>query len=92
MPEFEPTVSKGLWCPLKVLIQKYTKSLFENLIHIDNQLLDEIKQHGILLDGGGGGDASGRHKICRYFLNCASKNLMCFEIVKFPNLICGPVL
>ena len=67
MPKFEPTVSKGLWCPLKVLIPKYTKSLFENLIHIDNQLLDEIKQHGILLEGGGGGDASGRHKICRYF-------------------------
>ena len=68
MPKFEKTVSKGLWCPLKVLIPKYTKSLFENLIHIDNQLLDEIKQHGILLEGGGGGDASGRHKICRYFL------------------------
>ena len=71
VPKFEPAL-KGLWCPLAKLLTKHTTDLMENMIteidDNDSPMLETLAQDEIIVKGGGGFDASGRHSTFRYTL------------------------
>ena len=69
VPKVDP-ILKGLWWPLPKLVAQQTSELLENMVQTeDNEaLVEEIVQDGIVVKGGGGFDASGRHAIFRYVI------------------------
>ena len=70
VPKFQP-VLKGLWWSLPELVKQQTSELIENLCETEDKeaLLEEITEDGIIMKGGGGFDASGRHNIFRFVLH-----------------------
>ena len=44
IPEYGSTIRKGLWCPLRELLPRFTRSLLENLTQIDTS--DAIATNG----------------------------------------------
>ena len=67
VPTVDPSLN-GLWWPLPKILTRNTADTIENMLENDDTdaLLDEIAQDGIIVKGGGGFDASGRHSTFRY--------------------------
>ena len=63
MPDFVPFLN-GLWLPLPDLVKTHTRDVLENMVTVDESMLEELEQ-GLIIKGGGGFDASGRHSAFR---------------------------